>query len=646
MPWTRTWLTATRSVLAGTDRRSVAGRQAPASARHVLVGLLAGSAIAATAAVDGGYFPVAWGWSALALLLTVAAMLIVADRIDFARLDVAFLIGLSGLVLWVALSSLWSQSTPRTLLEVERGVVYVAGAAALLLLARRCASAWIAGGLLAAVTSVAAYALATRLFPDRFGYDFESGYQLARPLGYWNALGILAALGILLALGFATSSGRLLPAAAAATLPVLVATLYFTFSRGALVALAVGLATMVAAEPRRLRLGAIGLALAPLPAVAVALSSRSEGLAREQAPLDVASREGHRLAAAIVVLAAASALLRAGFERVARTVTVAPRTERTVGRAVLALCAAAAVGGLIAAGGPVSLATRAYDSFRAPLPSTGGELEGRLFSVSGNGREDYWRVALDAYREHPVLGSGAGTYELHWARERPTAFDARDAHSLYLETLAELGPVGLALVLVALAIPLLALRRARRRPLVAAVAGGYAAYLTHAALDWDWELPAVTLAGLACAAALLVAARRPADERPLRGRLRSVGLAAAAVPAAFAFVAYVGNSALAVSSDTAAEGRYERSAAEARRASRWTPWASDPWEALGEARLARGDDAGARDSFRRAIAKDPRDWNLWYGLARASDGAQRTAALARARSLNPRSTELDALEPG
>ena len=96
---------------------------------------------------------------------------------------------------------------------------------------------------------------------------------------------------------------------------------------------------------------------------------------------------------------------------------------------------------------------------------------------------------------------------------------ARDAHSLYLETLAELGPIGLALLLAALIIPLLALRGGRD-PLLATAAGAYVAFLVHTGVDWDWELPAVTLAGLACGSAMLVA-RRPSDapELRLRGKL-------------------------------------------------------------------------------------------------------------------------------
>jgi O-antigen ligase len=498
----------------------------------------------------------------------------------------------------------------------------------------------------AAGTGIAAYALATRLFPDRFGYEAAAAYQLARPVGYWNALGILAAIAIVLALGFCSAPERLPRALAAGAVPLLLTTLYVTFSRGALVALAVGLAAAFAVERNRLRLAATALVVAPPAAVAVVLASRSDALARERASLAQAVREGHRLAVALVLLTAVAALLGLALGRLRAAVRVTPRARRAISAALAALGAAAVLAVLVAAGGPVSLVERAYDSFRAPLPASGGELEGRLFSVSGNGRADYWRIALDAYADHPALGSGAGTYELHWHRERPTAFGARDAHSLYLETLAELGPVGLLLLLAVLCVPFVALPRAREAPLAAAALGAYAAYLAHAALDWDWEMPAVTLAAIACAGVLLVSARRPPDDRGLDPRARAAGLAAAALLGAFAFVAYIGNSALATASDAAALGRHERAAADARRAARWAPWAAEPWQALGAAQLALGRRDEARASYREALEQDPRDWSLWYELALASDGAARRDALARARALNPRAAELDALQGG
>src|SRR5919198_945850 len=106
----------------------------------------------------------------------------------------------------------------------------------------------------------------------------------------------------------------------------------------------------------------------------------------------------------------------------------------------------------------------------------------------GANRPHYWHVAWHEVELNPVLGSGAGTFERYWLIYRPVGSFARDAHSLYLETLAELGPIGLGLLLAALGLPLLVLR-GRRDPMLATAAAGYVAYLIHTGVDWDWELP-------------------------------------------------------------------------------------------------------------------------------------------------------------
>src|ERR687884_336042 len=94
----------------------------------------------------------------------------------------------------------------------------------------------------------------------------------------------------------------------------------------------------------------------------------------------------------------------------------------------------------------------------------------------GANRPRYWHVAWREVTLNPVLGSGAGTFERYWLLYRPVGPFARDAHNLYLETLAELGPVGLALLVAALGLPLLVLR-GRRDPLVATAAAGYVSVL-------------------------------------------------------------------------------------------------------------------------------------------------------------------------
>ncbi|HEY6017521.1 MAG TPA: O-antigen ligase family protein, partial [Gaiellaceae bacterium] len=132
-------------------------------------------------------------------------------------------------------------------------------------------------------------------------------------------------------------------------------------------------------------------------------------------------------------------------------------------------------------------------------------------------RGAYWHVAWQVIERRPLAGRGAGTFDGSWIRYGDLVrWDVTlDAHSLYLETWAELGVVGLALVLVALLAPLASAR-------AAAAIGGATAFLVHAGLDWDWEMPAVTFAGLVCLAACL-------EPRTAVGpRLRVASLAAAA----------------------------------------------------------------------------------------------------------------------
>ena len=166
-----------------------------------------------------------------------------------------------------------------------------------------------------------------------------------------------------------------------------------------------------------------------------------------------------------------------------------------------------AIAGMAAAVGAVAL-----------VVTTSAAEHGVAEKLFGTNRPHYWRVAWREYQHNRVLGSGAGTFERYWLHYETIGSFARDAHSLYLETLAELGPVGLGLLLAALLTPLLALR-GRRDPLLATAAGAYVAFLVHAGVDWDWELPAVTLAGLLCGAGMLVA-RRPAGAVELRSKTR------------------------------------------------------------------------------------------------------------------------------
>lgn len=256
-------------------------------------------------------------------------------------------------------------------------------------------------------------------------------------------------------------------------------------------------------------------------------------------------------------------------------------------------------------------------------------------SFGGHERERYWGVALDAAADHPVAGTGAGTFWQLWLREREVPLSARDAHGLYVETLAEQGAIGLALLLAALVVPLVAAARGPRRPFVV---GAYAAFVAALALDWHWELSGVAAAGTLLGGALLLDARRArADELVFqKHKVASAGAAVAAVVVVAISVVTLAEAALLGRAREAfATGRHAAAADAARDAARVAPWAAEPWLVAAEAESAAGDAVAARRAAREGLERDANDWRLWLELARSSEGAERERALARARSLNP-----------
>jgi O-Antigen ligase len=614
---------------------TAAGSARTISLRSLAVGAGAAGTLAVFGFASGGYYPTAWGWGALVALWLCAIYLVVGDATRPGPLALTMLAGLGGLAAWTWLALVWSDDFDQTVLEGQRAILYLAVAGALVLIARQTDVEPLLGGALIGIFLPAGYALATRLFPDRLGvFEPTGGYRLSEPF-YWNALGLFAAMGAALALGFA-ARGRTLPvrALAAAAIPILLCTTYFTFSRGAWLSLAIGVVAGVIVDPRRLQLVAAGLGLVAVSGLAVWLASRQDALTRTDAPLSAATSEGHRLALYLLLLAALSALVAVAFALAEERVTL-PRSVPLVFAGTLAAILLVSVVVVFARyGGPLTIADKAWDSFSATPPPNEADLRERLFSFQGSYRVDLWEVALDDYREHPVLGAGPGSYEHYWNEHRPFGHIVRDAHSLYIETLAELGPLGLALLVLVLGVPLVAAFLARAHAQVPTALAAYVAFLAHAGVDWDWELPAVTLAALVLGLAIVAAADRPSEvvvRPPVRWAAAGTALALVVV----AFVGLVGASALSASEEARDKGRWEEAEDEAKKAERWWPWSPEPWRHLGEAQLGADESAAAAASFRRAVAKDPDDWELWYDLYVATEGAESARALAEVRRLNP-----------
>lgn len=601
--------------------------------RQALTGVAAAVVVVVLGFSSGGYFPADWGLLLLASALVCLTVFLTAARWSPGWLDAALVSALVCLAAWQLLSAAWSSGAYGPVLEAERTLVYAGATAGLLVALRIDQIAALLGGVGGGIAVVGLYALATRLAPDRVGdsVDAIAGSRLVDPVGYANTLGILTVLAILLLAAFALETLR--PAvrvAASALLVPLAAVLWLTLSRGAIVALAAG--TVVLVVVARERRGALGgvLVLAPAPALGALLTARSS-LNEEAATLADVAMTGHTLAWQLGLVALAAAAAGTVLARVASHLAPA-----AVALTALVLLTA---GTVVLIEGPLRLADRALEGFRAAPPVTAGDLDRRLLTLYGNSRADYWRVAWRMAEREPLLGEGGGSYERWWLQERPVASHARDAHNLYLETLAEVGPVGLALLAGTLVVPLVALRPARRQPLAAGAAAAYAAFLVHAAVDWDWEVPLVTLPALACGASLVVLART-SESGTISPLTRRIGVGAAVALGAVALVMHAGNRAVSGGEQALARGDGAVAAARARRARAWMPWAAYPWQLLGEGHLSAGRASDARASLREALERDPEQWSAWYYLAVASEGRARAAALAQAARLNPLGPEV------
>ena len=605
--------------------------------RTIIVATAVAAIVIAATASDGAYFSQSWGWVALAFLVP-SSLLLILDRVSApGRLRIAFASLMGAFGLWIALSAVWSISASASVREVERMLVYVALALAVALVLRRGDGPAVTAGAFVGVVAMSAYGLATRLFPDRFDSfdDPINTYRLGEPFGYWNATGLFTVIGILLAVGFASHARRAwlaLPAAAA--IPVLAATLYFTFSRGAWAALFVGLVTTIVVDPRRLRLIWMSLVLSAPAIACVAYASRLDALTTEEALPAAAIREGHRMAWAVGLAMVASVLVAVLGREVSRRLVPSPQVRRGINVALAGLSVAAIAIGLVAAGGPRAAADRFEQRFNAE-PVANAHLNKRLFDISGNGRTEQLRVAWNVGRERPLVGQGSGTFEYFWYERRPAVLVVRDAHSLYMETFAELGVVGLALLAGAIVTALIAAIRGRRSRFVAAACGAFSAWIAGSALDWHWEMVALTTTALLIGASGLLAAER----RSRGGLLLGTRLALLGVTGTLSVLAVwslVGNQALFGAREALARKEWADARKDAQRAQALLVWSSEPDIALGDAEAGLGDRQGALRAYRDAVEKDPRNWVAWLRVAQVARGAESDAAYNRVRELNPR----------
>jgi hypothetical protein len=569
---------------------------------------------------------------------------------------------------FTALSMIWANSPGLAFTEVVRVAGYL-GLFVLIVLAsgRTGPRPWLVG-LALGLVAVVAGSLASRFDPSLFGgadrdifafIPFAHG-RLSYPVGYWNGLGACLALGLVL-LGWlgAEARTRLGRAAATAALPAFGLAMYLTSSRGGVAAAVVGgIALLAMSRSWVQELG--GYALGGIGSIVLALIASQENDFTNALTTHLAYVQGREMAVATIVCVLVVGGLRYLVDGRLARLEISPKIVRR-GLAVLVVAGLVA----LAVSGPVE---RIRDFSNANDVGSGPSLGAEHFTAtSGTGRYQFWGEAIDAFQSKPVWGVGGGNYQLWWNAHTSLDVTTLDAHSLYFQTLAELGIVGVLLLLAFVASVLFAAwRRAvgargsrRWDDSIATALALFLAGLASAALDWTWQLPAA-FAPVILAAALLTGpatapqpvategrAARKAARRWVPGRVLGggqYGLGIATLVCAWAAIWVAGDQLIATvqlnnSHNAADRGDLAAATQDARDAAAIQPWAAEPQVQLALVAKDAGDLEAASAAANKAISRAPGDWRPWLVAAEVEAGlGDRVAAaadLARANELSP-----------
>jgi len=619
-------------------------------------------------AFHGGFYGVQ-PRAALAIVIWWAIGLIVSTRVvdpqRVPRLAAVTFAGLAGLAIWTAISLAWATDDETAFLEFDRVLLYLGVVVFTALLGVRNRIPRWADGFAIAITAIAALALVSRLFPGALSvtplgrYLPGTGTRLSYPLNYWNGLAVLTALGIPFLLRVAVAAKpALVRGAAVAPIPAFTAVIYLASSRGGAVAAAVAMVVFTVIVDARWRAaGAVLCGAAGSLLVVHALRVRPI-LSDGPFTTHEAALEGRRVAIIVLLVCVLTGLLFAAGSRLTQGVVM----PRWLNRSVLTIVVLATAVALIA-----SHPVRRFHAFKTPAsvaaandPSQ-ASASGHIFSESGSGRWQLWKSAVSEWRHYPVTGDGAGSFNAWWLQRNTLTRFVRSAHSIYLQTLGELGLVGLALLLLALGPGVVAsvVRRRTTSPsTVGAFGASFIAFAIAAGYDWMWEVTAVSVVGLASLG--LLVGRGTATDRPQQQRSpRRAGsrLALRIVPVVVVLGVLFAEAVPAlvdmrIQSSQAAVSHGENSTAyeDALAAHAIQSWVSSPYVQLALVDEQRGRLRAARAWIESALARDRSSWTSWLIAARIDTklGAISEArkSLHQARKLNPRSPVFQPRAPG
>ena len=457
-----------------------------------------------------------------------------------------------------------------------------------------------AAGIAFAAVLVSGIAVASRLTPELFpANDVKRVFGTQRlnyPFYYWNAVGAWSAMAIAMALAWSAHAKALVTRAAfAAALPVCGLAVYLTYSRAG-VAGGVAAALIVVVLSRNRWVAALH-ALGGGAGTAIAVL-----VTREHQAIVDASRSATGAGSVLAALLA-GCLLSAAIAVTTRLTGVDRlRLGRRLGGALAAAGAVLALLILVTVGRDE--VEEGWDQFRGASLVTadtgpGADPASRLTNFQ-SGRYQIWRSSLRAFESAELEGVGAGGFEFWWNQDGGEEF-VRDAHSLYLESLAELGVPGFVMLMAALlGFALLAWRARTRAPApheLGAIVAGLAAllvYLFHAGVDWMWESTAVSVLALTAVCVAGAADDLPRQRFPVPLRIVFAALAVLALlvqlPGLVSTSKVRDSQAAVRAADVRDAGLAATDAVEAE------PWAASPFIQRALVEETSGDLAAAADS--------------------------------------------------
>ncbi len=449
-------------------------------------------------------------------------------------------------------------------------------------------------------------------------------------------------------------------------------------SRGSLYATPVMLVLVFVLLPRRVRTFALLVPVAAgigaaAPAV-LRVGDRIEHGQSATAAVHTATTTTFLAALAVGLLVALGAAMEG--TRALSEVSVRRVVRRGVGAVAIATLVAVLAGGWVAAGNPAARIRHGWDTFTSEKGYAANGSGNRLTSGLGSTRYDFYRVALDEFVAHPLVGIGADNFAEPYLKHRRSEQTPHYPHSVELRTLVQTGVVGALLALVGLGAALVATARGLRGPdplaraVVAAALGGFAYWMVHGSFDWFWEFaglgaPAFALLGLACAlsprasavqfssdrGAQLVTEMSPAEGAPpapgrvLRRRTATfrrvgIGLGALLIAVAALSLAAPWLSQLQVQSAVriwtmAPQTAYSR----LNSAARLNPLSDEAYSVAGSVALRFGDLTRADHEFALALGRTPGDAYATLELgaiaSTENDRSRTLELLEQAARLNP-----------